>query len=82
MKVWKKWTREEEKILKEDYGSIPISEICEKLPNRTKSQISGKAFHMGLSQAYKRPVSKVFDPFDRWNISRIVVEYFQKDGHE
>ena len=42
------WSVEEEKILLENYSKLPMSEVCNLLPTRTRSSILGKAKQLGV----------------------------------
>lgn len=43
------WTKEEYRILDEDYDVLPIKELMKKLPNRSKTAILSKVHDLGLT---------------------------------
>jgi len=45
----KPWTKEEYRILDEDYGVLPMKELMKKLPNRSKTAILSKVHCLGLT---------------------------------
>lgn len=58
---YQKWTKEETEFLKENYATMRLSELTEKL-NKHKEQIRNKSKDMGL-----RKNAKVYSPRRYWS---------------
>lgn len=62
MKTYRKWSKEEEEFLRENYGKMPTDEIC-RLLNRTVKSIYIKAEWLRLKGARPRGYGEATCPF-------------------
>jgi len=47
----KRWTENEIRLLRELYSKVPTKELYSVFPNRSRSEINDKAFHLGIKKS-------------------------------